>query len=93
MNLLTRLLIGAGIFAGIMVVLMVVPAILGRILDPLNMRCIKNRCETAGFTAIEIKAWPNHYGVSFQSGGQKHYAKCRVVGRKIKWQGKVPVGL
>lgn len=93
MKLLTSLLVGVGIFVGIMAVLAMVPFALGRVLDPLNMWRIRMRCEAAGFTVVEIKAWPNHYGVSYQKEGKQHYAKCRVVGRNIKWQGKIPEGL
>jgi hypothetical protein len=93
MKLLTSLLVGVGIFVAIMAVLAKVPFVLGRVLYPLNMRRIKTRCEAAGFTDIKIKAWPNHYGVSYQKEGKQHHAKCRVVGRNIKWQGKTPEGL
>ncbi len=91
MKLLISILIGLGVFAGIMVVLMLVPTVLTRVLDPINTKRIKSLCKAAGCTAIEVKAWPNHYGVTFQKEGQKHYAKCRVVGFSIKWQGKNPV--
>ena len=83
-------LVGIGVFVGIMAALAFLPAVLGRILDPINIRRVKAHCEAAGCSGIEIKAWPNHYGVSFQKNGAKHYAKCRVVGRSIKWKGKSP---
>lgn len=85
-----RFLIGLGIFVGIMLLLAFLPTLLGWILDPWNTRRIKAYCETVGVTVLEIKPFPNHYGVSFEKNGKKEYAKCSVVGAKIKWKGKAP---
>lgn len=85
-----RILIGLGIFVGIMVFLAFLPTMLGWVLDPLNSRRIRSHCEAVGVAVLEIKPFPNHYGVSFETNGKKEYAKCRVVGRSIKWKGKAP---
>ena len=90
MKLLASIFLGLGIFVGIMVVLMLVPTVLARVLDPIHTKRIKSFCKAGGCMAVEVKAWPNHYGVTFQKGSQQHHAKCRVVGLSIKWQGKDP---
>ena len=69
---------------------MVLPLILGAILDPLNARRIKSYCAGAGATDVEVEPFPNHYGVHFRKNERKHYAKCRVVRGKIEWKGTSP---
>ena len=64
------------------------PFLLSLVLDPFNISKVKSYCETVGYTDIEIKVWPNHYGVKFKNNGKKHYVKCRVIGLKIKRVGK-----
>ena len=66
------------------------PAILTRVLDPINIRRIKRHCNSLGVSQVEVQAWPSHYAVTFQKNGQKHYAKCTVKGRTIKWKGQSP---
>lgn len=90
MNLLAAVSVGLGVFVGIIVVLMFVPTVLSRVLDPINAKRIKSYCKAVGGSAVEVKAWPNHYGVTYQKGGHQHYAKCHVVGISIKWRDKDP---
>jgi hypothetical protein len=85
-----KLLIILGIFVAVMAFLAFLPSLLSLVLDPFNSSRVKAYCERIGCTDIEIKAWPNHYGVKFKNNGIKHYAKCRVIGLKIKWVGKNP---
>lgn len=82
-------LILAGTIA-VVLVLAFLPNILARVLDPRHMKVIRAHCEAVGLSDIEVKAWPNHYGVSFHKDGNKHYAKCRVVKGVIRWKGKAP---
>ena len=84
------ILIGLGIFVGIMVLLAVFPTILGWVLDPLNVRRIRAHCKAVGLDVDEVTPYPNHYGVSFERKGKKGYAKCRVIGRRIEWEGRAP---
>ena len=86
MKILAGILIAVGIFFGLMVILAAVPSLLARVLDPINIKHIKTFCTEAGCTDIEVKAWPNHYGVTFRKNGTRHYVKCNVVGRTIKWK-------
>lgn len=72
---------------GLLALLAAVPTVLAWALDPLNSRRIRKYCESLGLTDIAIKPFPTHYGVHFTKDGQKLYAKCSVVGRKIKWKG------
>jgi hypothetical protein len=85
-----KLLIILSIFVAVMAFLAFLPSLLSLILDPINISRVKSYCEAIGCTDIEIKPWPNHYGVKFKNNGKKHYAKCRVVGPKIRWVGKSP---
>ena len=78
------------IVAVLFVIVMFLPLILAKVLDPLNVWRIRSRCQELGVSDVEIQVWPNHYGVTFQKDGQKHYAKCIVKGRTIKWKGKSP---
>lgn len=80
-------LILAGTIA-VVLVLAVLPNILARLLDPRNMKLIRAHCEAVGLSDIEVKAWPNHYGVSFHKDGNKHYAKCRVVKGVYQMEGQ-----
>jgi hypothetical protein len=79
--------------AGLIVFLAVIaflPALLARILDPLNMRVIRARCTALGLSDVEIEPFPNHYGVHFSRDGRKHYAKCVVAGGQIRWLSNSP---
>jgi hypothetical protein len=80
------------VIATVAVILLLVflPNVLGMFLDPRNTKLIQARCDAAGVSDIKIKAWPNHYGVSFRKNGQRHYAKCRVASGVIKWKGRAP---
>jgi len=73
-----------------LVAMMFMPLILSTILDPLNAKRIRSYCVGAGVTDVEVKPYPNHYGVHFKKNGQKHYAKCKVERGKIKWKGFSP---
>ena len=70
-----------------------VPTLLGLVLDPLNTRRIQAYCDTQGLQNVSVKAFPNHYGVEATKDGRHIYAKCRVIGRKIKWKGPSPADL
>jgi uncharacterized membrane protein YdfJ with MMPL/SSD domain len=85
-----KLLIIFGVFVAVMAFLTFLPSLLSLVLDPLNISRVKSHCEKLGCTNIEIKAWPNHYGVKFKINDIKHSTKCRVIGLKIKWVGKSP---
>jgi hypothetical protein len=66
------------------------PSLLAKVLDPLNAKRIRAYCADAGATDVEVQPFPNHYGVHFLKNDRKHYAKCTVVGGKIKWKGPSP---
>ena len=92
---------GAGLFlapgwwkvawiAACLVLMAFLPAVLAKILDPLNTRRIRAYCAEVGVTDVEIQPFPNHYGVRFRKKDSEHYAKCTVVRGKIKWKGTSP---
>ena len=64
------------------------PLILSKIIDPKNIRIIQTECKSQGFSNVKINIHPNHYGVSYIKDGKKQYAKCKVVGGVIKWLNK-----
>jgi hypothetical protein len=66
------------------------PALLTKVLDPLNAKRIQAHCAAVGVTDVEVQPFPNHYGVHFRKDDRKHYAKCTVAGGKIKWKGPSP---
>jgi len=66
------------------------PAILARVLDPLNARRIRAYCAEVGVTDVEVQPFPNHYGVHFRKNEKKHYAKCTLARGQIKWKGPSP---
>ena len=76
--------------AGSLVVAMLLPSILGAILDPLNAKRIRAYCKGIGLTDVEVKPFPAHYGVHFKKDDREHYAKCEVVRGKIQWKGPSP---
>jgi hypothetical protein len=82
-------------FIALMLFLGALPKIIARISDPPRMKRIQRYLESVGCTDIQIKPWPNHYGVHFTMDGKKLYAKCRVDVKadKIVWVGKPPVEL
>ena len=41
------------------------PSLLEKILDPINARLIRAYCAKAGATKVEVQPFPNHYGVHF----------------------------
>jgi hypothetical protein len=75
---------------GSVVVVMFLPSMLAVVLDPLNTKRIHSYCADIGVTHVEVKPFPNHYGVHFKKNGRKYYAKCEVVRGKIKWKGSSP---
>jgi hypothetical protein len=77
-------------FVVVMAVFAAVPTLLGLLLDPLNMRRIRTYCSGLGLENVSITPYPNHYGVEAIKGGRRIYAKCSVVGKKIKWKGPAP---
>ncbi len=95
MSVLTALSLGVAAFVSIMLFLGALPKLIGMVTDPPRMKRIKQYFESAGCTEIEIKPWPNHYGVRFYKDGVKQYAKCRFNLRSgvIVWVGTAPVGL
>ncbi len=76
--------------AGSLGLLMVLPSILGAILDPLNVVRIHSYCRRIGVTGVKVEAFPNHYGVHFWKNDREHYAKCQVKAWQIKWKGLSP---
>ena len=58
--------------------------------QPFTVRCIRSYCEAQGCTEVEVKSWPNHYGVSLVKNGSKHYLRCSGILRKITWLGTRP---
>lgn len=66
------------------------PALLAKVLDPLNAERIRAYCLAVGATDVKVQPFPNHYGVHFRKNDRKHYAKCTVAGGKIKWKGASP---
>jgi hypothetical protein len=66
------------------------PAILAKVLDPLNAKRICAYCAEVGVTDVEVTPFPNHYGVHFRKNDRKHYAKCTVRRGYIKWKGPSP---
>jgi hypothetical protein len=95
MSIPVALLLGFGGFVALMLFLGALPKIIAAISDPPRMRHIRRHFESAGCSNIEIKPWPNHYGVHYIKDGARQYAKCRVDMKagKIIWVGKSPVGL
>jgi hypothetical protein len=76
--------------AACLALLAVLPALLAKMLDPLNARRIRRICAEAGATDVEVEPFPNHYGVHFMKNERKHYAKCTVARGEIKWKGVSP---
>jgi hypothetical protein len=66
------------------------PMLLEKALDPINSNRIREYCSKVGATNVEIRAFPNHYGVHFQKSDKRHYAKCIVTRGQIKWNGLSP---
>jgi len=66
------------------------PLMLSWVLDPWNMRVIRSKCRALGLSDIEIKPFPNHYGVHFVRNGVKQYAKCSVRLGRIRWRSNNP---
>lgn len=95
MSVLAVLLLALCGFLALMFFLGALPRIIARISDPPRMRYIQQHFESAGCSDIQIKPWPNHYGVHFVKDGKKLYAKCRVDMKagKIIWIGQAPAGL
>jgi hypothetical protein len=69
--------------AGCLAIAAALPALLGRILDPLNISRIKRHLAATGASEIQVQPFPNHYGAHYIRGGAKHYAKCRVKRGKV----------
>jgi hypothetical protein len=70
---------------------LLLPVLIIKILDPLNSKAIRTYVESLGATEIDIRSYPNHYGVRFVVNGQGYYAKCLVMKRgTFKWKGKSP---
>ena len=88
-----RLLYIALAFVAVFALLAAIPTLLGLFLDPLNSKRIRNYCASLGLENVSVKTFPNHYGVEGTKDGRTIYAKCRVVGRRIKWKGVPPVEL
>jgi hypothetical protein len=80
-------------FIGVVALLAAIPTLISLVLDPLNTRRIQAYCDTQGLQDVTVKAYPNHYGVEAIKGGRRIYAKCSVIGRRIKWKGPSPAEL
>lgn len=92
MNVPGALLIGCGVFVAIALALGGLPTLLSAIADPPRIKRIRAFFESAGCVDIEIKPWPNHYGVRFIKDGARHYIKCRVEMKsgRMEWIGEAP---
>lgn len=77
-------------FVALIALLAFLPSLLGLVLDPLAKRRIMAHCTKHGLADVEVKVFPNHYGVSFVKNGQRHYARCRVILGKMRWKGPPP---
>ena len=87
MSYLTWLLVSVGAFAA----LAFLPVVLGWILDPLNAWRIRRYCVARGFEPLDVKPFPNHYGVHYLRDGVKVYAKCKTRGLGgIEWLSNEP---
>jgi hypothetical protein len=73
-----------------LVFLAALPALLSKFLDPLNAKRIRAYCSDVGVTEVQIRPFPNHYGVRFTKNGRKHYARCVVTMGAIRWKGLSP---
>ena len=69
--------------AGCLAFAVTLPAILERVLDPINIRRISQHLAASGATDIKVQPFPNHYGAHFTRDGVKHYAKCSVKFGKV----------
>lgn len=76
--------------AAFLAMIVFLPTVLAKVLDPINAKRIRAYCAEAGVTDVEIQPFPNHYGVHFRKNDRKHYAKCTVAGSRIKWKGMSP---
>ena len=76
--------------AGCFALVMFMPILLERVLDPINIKLIQKYCLEAGASDIQVTPYPNHYGVRFRKNNSKHYSKCTISGVKISWIGKSP---
>jgi hypothetical protein len=92
MKVLGALLLGCLVFVAFMLFLGALPKIIALLSDPPRIKRIRQFFEAAGCTEIEIKPWPNHYGVRYIKDGLKQYAKCRVNMKAgtIEWIGGAP---
>ena len=69
--------------AGCLALAVALPAILERVLDPLNIRRITRHLAGTGASDIQVQPFPNHYGAHYIRDGVKHYAKCSVKRGKV----------
>lgn len=76
--------------AACLALMVFLPALLAKVLDPLNAKRIRKYCAGVGVTEVEVKTFPNHYGVHFTKNDRKHYAKCIVTKGEIRWRGPSP---
>jgi hypothetical protein len=77
---------------GALVVLYLLPAAIGLLINPVNSQAIRKYLEGLGATNISVRPYPNHYGVRFTANGKSHYAKCLVLRHgTFKWKGQSPV--
>ena len=70
--------------AGCFAVAVALPAILGLVLDPLNIRRITRHLAATGATDIQVQPFPNHYGARYSRDGVQRYARCSVRRGKVK---------
>jgi hypothetical protein len=92
MKVLGALVLGCLAFAALMLFLGALPKLIAMLSDPPRIKRITEFFEAAGCTEIEVKPWPNHYGVKCIKGGVRRYAKCRVNIKSgtIEWIGGAP---
>ena len=51
---------------GCLALMVFLPALLAKVLDPLNAKRIRAYCAAVGVTDVEVQPFPNHYGVRFR---------------------------
>jgi hypothetical protein len=78
---------------GILLALAALPSGLAFLVDKIAAAFIRRACEAAGCVVLEIKPWPNHYGVKVTKDGVKHYLKAVGSFGKIQWKGAGPSDL
>jgi hypothetical protein len=75
---------------GVLLALAALPSGLALFVDKISASRIRRTCEAAGCIVVEIKPYPNHYGVKVTKDGVRHYLKAVGSFGKIQWKGSAP---